>query len=157
MERGDHVYVDRGLYEHHGIAVSPWQVIHYGAKSGQSMTQARIRLATVEEFALGRTVRVRPHPEGFLPERTVRRAESRLGTGDYDLFGRNCEHFASWCVTGEATSDQVGRNVRLALGALSVVAERCAPPQGTAPNLIGSILLGADIGEMARRGDGFTG
>ena len=123
MKRGDHVYVDRVLYEHHGIAVSPWQVIHYGAKSGQSMTQARICLATVQEFALGRTVRVRPHPEGFLPETTVSRAESRLGTGDYDLFGRNCEHFASWCVTGEATSDQVGRNVRLALGALSVVAE----------------------------------
>ena len=155
MKRGDHVYVDRVLYEHHGIAVSPWQVIHYGAKSGQSMAQATICLATLEEFALGLPVRVRPHPEGFLPERTVRRAESRLGTGDYDLVGRNCEHFASWCVTGEATSEQVGRNVRLALGALSVVAERFAPPLGVAPSLIGSILSAADLGEMARRGDGF--
>jgi hypothetical protein len=155
MKRGDHVYVDRVLYEHHGIAVSPWQVIHYGAEPGQSMVQAKICLATVEEFALGLTVRVRPYPGGFLPERTVSRAESKLGTGDYDLFGRNCEHFASWCVTGEATSDQVGRNVRLALGALSMVAERFVPQLGMAPELIGSILSGADLGEMARRGDGF--
>lgn len=41
------------------------------------------------------------------PEETLRRARSRLGETRYNLATRNCEHFAFWCATGLATSQQV--------------------------------------------------
>jgi hypothetical protein len=45
-----------------------------------------------------------------LPSHTViQRAESRLGEVEYGIFENNCEHFATWCVTGEANSAQVDR------------------------------------------------
>jgi hypothetical protein len=37
----------------------------------------------------------------------VRRAESRLGEKKYNLLFNNCEHFATWCKTGIATSRQI--------------------------------------------------
>jgi hypothetical protein len=38
----------------------------------------------------------------------VARALSKLDSDDYSLFSNNCEHFATWCVTGDAHSKQVG-------------------------------------------------
>ena len=43
----------------------------------------------------------------YAPEEIVHRAESCLGEDDYNLFFNNCEHFACWCVTGKARSEQV--------------------------------------------------
>ena len=37
----------------------------------------------------------------------VARARRRLGYRGYDLIDWNCEHFATWCVTGTAFSKQV--------------------------------------------------
>ena len=45
----------------------------------------------------------------YSPEETVRRAESQLGEGDYNLVFNNCEHFALWCKTGVKESSQVQR------------------------------------------------
>lgn len=41
------------------------------------------------------------------PEETLKRARSRLGETRYNLATRNCEHFAFWCATGLAASQQV--------------------------------------------------
>lgn len=37
-----------------------------------------------------------------MTEEIIERAQSKLGSnfGGYDLYKNNCEHFASWCVTG---------------------------------------------------------
>jgi len=43
----------------------------------------------------------------YSPEETVKRAESQLGKGDYNLVFNNCEHFAVWCKTGVHESSQV--------------------------------------------------
>ena len=43
----------------------------------------------------------------YSPEETVRRAESQLGEGDYNIVFNNCEHFAVWCKTGKHESSQV--------------------------------------------------
>ena len=43
----------------------------------------------------------------YSPEETVARARSCIGQRNYDLFGRNCEHFAVWCKTGIAKSEQI--------------------------------------------------
>ena len=45
----------------------------------------------------------------YSPEETVRRAESQLGEGDYNIVFNNCEHFAVWCKTGKHESSQVQR------------------------------------------------
>jgi Lecithin retinol acyltransferase len=37
----------------------------------------------------------------------VQRALSRVGERGYSLTGNNCEHFATWCATGIAVSQQV--------------------------------------------------
>ena len=37
----------------------------------------------------------------------VQRAMSRVGERRYSLSGNNCEHFANWCATGIAVSQQV--------------------------------------------------
>lgn len=43
----------------------------------------------------------------YEPEETVRRAESKLGVNGYDLFSKNCEHFALWCKTNIRQSRQI--------------------------------------------------
>ena len=43
----------------------------------------------------------------YSPEETVKRAESKLGEGKYNLVFNNCEHFAVWCKTGKHESSQV--------------------------------------------------
>lgn len=45
----------------------------------------------------------------YSPEETVKRAESQLGKGKYNLVVNNCEHFAVWCKTGKRESSQVQR------------------------------------------------
>lgn len=41
------------------------------------------------------------------PRKTVQRARSMIGKGEYDLFDHNFEHFAIWCKTGQLESTQL--------------------------------------------------
>lgn len=52
-------------------------------------------------------IRVVPQTSALTSNEIVARARSQLGRNNYNLFGDNCETFANWCVTGNATSDQV--------------------------------------------------
>jgi hypothetical protein len=60
----------------------------------------------------------------------VNRARKYIGAGQYSLPTRNCEHFASWCYTGSAFSQQVylvgagAGAVALVLGVLSIASIR---------------------------------
>ena len=47
------------------------------------------------------------------PYEVVRRAKSMLGASKYNLVIRNCEHFASWCATGDEQSMQVTHVTRI--------------------------------------------
>ena len=51
----------------------------------------------------------------YSADETVTRARNCIGTRNYDLFGQNCEHFAVWCKTGVAKSDQVENVVQCVL------------------------------------------
>jgi hypothetical protein len=106
MARGDHIYVDRGLYTHHGIDVGGADAIDFAAQDG-GKAAARIRRVTLTEFAQGAPIMIREHAAGLGAEETVARAVSMLGKSGYDLFSNNCEHFASWCATGKHSSAQV--------------------------------------------------
>ncbi len=100
MAKGDHIYVSRGTYFHHGIDCGDGTVIHY--REGESITRS-----SEPFFTLGETVRVKPYGDSDSPEMVVERATSRLGERDYHIVFNNCEHFAAWCKTGKHRSQQV--------------------------------------------------
>ena len=106
MNRGDHLSVWRGAYSHHGIDVGGNRVIHYGGVRG-GKRNAIICYTTWRAFAAGNEVEVVHHRNAAAPSVVVQRAESRLGENGYNLFGNNCEHFATWCKTGRQESQQV--------------------------------------------------
>ncbi|AFZ37280.1 hypothetical protein Sta7437_3792 [Stanieria cyanosphaera PCC 7437] len=102
MARGDHIYVNHLVYEHHGIDCGGNLVIEYSKKK-------RIALVSKQEFSQERDIKVKHYSddECFPKEFVVIRAYSRLGETAYSLFCNNCEHFASWCKTGHSISEQV--------------------------------------------------
>ncbi|MGB3405562.1 MAG: lecithin retinol acyltransferase family protein [Microcoleaceae cyanobacterium] len=107
MARGDQIYVYReffnieGVYEHHGIDCGDGSVIHYRKPS------ETIERTSVATFSRSNPVYVRQYPVRYIPESTIQRAESRLGERQYNLLFNNCEHFATWCVTGVSDSRQI--------------------------------------------------
>jgi Lecithin retinol acyltransferase len=48
-----------------------------------------------------------PRPDPADRDQAVGRALSRVGEHGYSLTSWNCEHFARWCATGVAASQQV--------------------------------------------------
>jgi Lecithin retinol acyltransferase len=81
------------------------------------------RLDSHADFTRGRVTWVRPS-NATAEERTeaARRAESKVGHRAYNLFWNNCEHFANWCATGLAFSQQVIEVARRVLGAAFMLA-----------------------------------
>jgi len=106
MAFGDHIYVERGLYTHHGVDMGDSWVIHFSSADG-TKSDASIRWARIEDFAGDATVRVQAYGTRFDAGQAAERARSMLGQSGYDLFSNNCEHFATWCVAGEHSSAQV--------------------------------------------------
>ena len=106
--KGDHIYVDRGFYTHHGIELGGGQVVHYSGEPGSS-EPGRIVISTLSEFLQGGEKRVRRYRKGTaLPKKkSVELALSRVGEEKYHLVFNNCEHFACWCRIGQARSEQV--------------------------------------------------
>jgi Lecithin retinol acyltransferase len=106
---GDHIFVRRLGYTHHGVEVAEAMVIHFTGTPGTPAAKldAAIRCESIEVFASGGVVQVRRYEQRLDPVETLVRAESRLGQSGYNLYANNCEHFARWCVTGEHMSSQV--------------------------------------------------
>ncbi len=103
---GDHIYVVRIGFSHHGVDIGDGFAIHWNSPDG-SKRSSRVRRTTIEEFADGGIVCVRPYGMRDSADDAVARAESMLGRAGYDLVFDNCEHFASWCVTGVLSGEQV--------------------------------------------------
>jgi len=58
-------------------------------------------------FSRGQPIRTIPHQSKLDGTRLVVRARSKIGQR-YGVLTRNCEHFVSWVVSGEAKSGQLG-------------------------------------------------
>lgn len=116
--RGDHVYVRRRTYSHHGIDCGDGTVIHY---VGERRSTRWIERTSWEEFARDDRVRVRAYKARLSVDEIVRNAESRLGAEGYHLVRNNCEHFATWSSTGAPASSQVRRWAMAAPGAVASV------------------------------------
>lgn len=98
--------------------------LHFGAEIADgaivenTMRHGYRRLESHAAFARGRMTWVRPSDataEGRAE--AAQRAESKIGHRAYSLFWNNCEHFASWCGTGTAGSQQVTEVTRRVPGA----------------------------------------
>jgi hypothetical protein len=107
IRAGDHLWVRCTGYAHHGIASGKNTVIHYMGKKGL-YEDGMIAETTLENFSDGAEVHVKDHSDrqhGRLE--SVRRANQRIGEAEYNLVFNNCEHFVTWCIEGEHTSEQV--------------------------------------------------
>ena len=120
MARGERLEVRRWLagsavaYWHHGIDMGDGTVVHARPHDfrnpfgGGSVVQT-----SLAEFADGEDVRTTATPAAvFPPEEVARRAAAHVGRDGYCPVVANCEHFATWCATGERRSRQVEAVVR---------------------------------------------
>jgi len=122
--RGKIPFLNAGIYFHHGIYLSGGNVAHLhaekekdGASHSTLLQEKRQTCALITnwgEFISTSTqvCKVKWSPSNPASE-IVKRAEEAVaqkkGFGDYSLFSRNCEHFASWCCTGREYSMQWGQ------------------------------------------------
>lgn len=130
MARGDRLRVERRLagstvaYMHHGIDVGDGTVVHARPDDFRSpLAGGRVERTSRAEFAGGGTVLVTTEPPAaYPPDAIVARALEHVGREGYCPVVDNCEHFATWCATGERMS----RQVDIVLSRISGVAARIA-------------------------------
>ena len=124
LKLGDIVFCQRGnilfgdTYQHYGVYAGYHKIIHY--IKGDSPLDGRIAETSIEEFCDGDTLYIAEDDTllsifqdadvaatFYGPRKTVQRARSMIGKGDYNLFNHNCEHFAIWCKTDINKSTQL--------------------------------------------------
>jgi hypothetical protein len=87
-------------YRHHGIELPGGQMAENSPPG--------VRIVGFGDFARGRPTRIVSRDLSLAErDQAVGRALSRVGERCYSLGEWNCEHFASWCATGVAYSQQV--------------------------------------------------
>jgi len=129
-KKGDIIRVKRKLgYYHYGIYIGKDKVIHYSGVQDDSIfdnTNISVQLTDLREgFLRGDLMEVYyPYESPFYRFQVKRRAKKLLGVHkfrdeEYDLLKNNCEHFATYCYFGEATSSQSEAATRGALGYLT--------------------------------------
>ena len=110
--RGTHIAVDRpGGYAHHGIYWGWGKVIHHSGWS-KAFEKGPISYAPLDEFAGGGAIYVVTHENQRHWKEIVSAARQAADNANasewqYSLTNSNCEHFATWCCTGQKHSRQV--------------------------------------------------
>ncbi|WP_369325470.1 lecithin retinol acyltransferase family protein [Aeromonas caviae] len=82
---GDHLVSPRAGYQHHGLYLGDYQVIHYqGVSAG--IHSGQIAITTLAEFGQGRGYRIQHHRSRvFNREESIDRAYSRLAySGEFE-------------------------------------------------------------------------
>lgn len=100
---GQHLYVDRIGYQHHGIGIENGLVVHFNYLQGEHV----IHIVNYHEFSRGSEIKLIPYKTRFDLLQVRNRALNNIGRSGYDLFENNCEHFATWCLAGIKESIQV--------------------------------------------------
>ena len=117
LNLGDHIYVRRLVYSHHGIYAGDGNVIHYSGEEKEKKDPL-IRETDVEDFLKGGKLRRRNYKKRLPPSETISLARKHLSMNSYSLALNNCEHFATYCATGKKKS----RQLREAVGGLVGIA-----------------------------------
>ena len=127
LNRGDHIYVRRLLYSHHGIYAGDGNVIHYSGEEKEKKDPL-VRETGIEEFLKGGKLRRRDYKKRLPPSETLSLASRHLSDHGYSLALNNCEHFATYCATGKKKSTQVrkvvGGLVGIALAITGIMIQR---------------------------------
>lgn len=110
MAKGDHIKVKRKGYYHHGIDLGNGTVVHYVGEPGNVFDQ-EVRVATLDKFLKDGSLERVIEYTSLSPDEIVDRALSYVGKGEgeYHLIFNNCEHFATFCRTGEKRSKQIDK------------------------------------------------
>jgi hypothetical protein len=130
MARGDRLRVERRLagstviYMHHGIDVGDGTVVHARPHDfARPLEGGSVVRTSLAEFAGSGAVLVTLEPAAsFSADAIVARALSHVGREGYCPVIDNCEHFATWCATGERSS----RQVEIVIGRIDGAARRVA-------------------------------
>jgi hypothetical protein len=130
MARGDRLRIERHFagstvtYMHHGIDVGDGTVVHARPHDfARPLEGGSVVRTSLAEFAGGGEVLVTHEPAAsFSADEIVARALSHVGREGYCPVVDNCEHFATWCATGERSS----RQVEIVIGRISAAAKRVA-------------------------------
>ena len=133
MARGDHLVVPLVCgTTHHAIDMGDGTVIHWSGiwRSVEDSVpdqliakqNGTIRQEPIDQFARGLEVSVRMYEDALPGDEVATRAQSRLGEKGYHLADNNCEHFASWCKTGQHHSAQVWLVHRIVQRSASIAA-----------------------------------
>ena len=122
---GQDLAIVGNVYDHHGIGIGNGRVIHHPGAGSFASSSGKggkcIRRDTLEDFANGEEITVKPHPDRrYSPAEAVERAESKLGECEYSILSHNCEHFVNWCIDGEEKSEQADAGVKVAVGVAAV-------------------------------------
>ncbi|MGL4760749.1 MAG: lecithin retinol acyltransferase family protein [Sarcina sp.] len=92
---GEHLYVQRRFYTHHGIYVGNGRVVHY--------LKEKVSETSLSQFACGKKIFTKNEsqsPRHHRKRDAVKRAYSRLGESKYNLAINNCDSFVRWCRNG---------------------------------------------------------
>ena len=118
LNYGDHIYVRRKglLYSHHGIYAGEGTVIHFKGTVREKKDPLVI-ITDISNFLSRGKLRRRKYKKRLPPSETMRIAREHLSKKGYSLTFNNCEHFATYCVTGKKRSRQVRGIV---VGSLSI-------------------------------------
>uniref|UniRef100_A0A7S1SSF9 LRAT domain-containing protein n=1 Tax=Tetraselmis chuii TaxID=63592 RepID=A0A7S1SSF9_9CHLO len=121
--RARHVRVQRHFlgfepFYHHGVDLGDGRVAHYCKdpgeesdieKQGGSYGRARVRITSMERFRLFSDGEVDEvlHVDAADAVQVRERVMSLLGRQGYNVVFSNCEHFATYCFSGDFRSSQV--------------------------------------------------
>jgi hypothetical protein len=130
MTAGDRLRVERRFagstvtYMHHGIDVGDGTVVHARPHDfARPLDGGSVVRTSHAEFAGGSAVFITHEPAASFPsDAIVARALSQVGRDGYCPVVDNCEHFATWCATGERSS----RQVEIVVGRIGAAAKRVA-------------------------------
>lgn len=135
LEPGAWVQIDYAVagiqYPHDGIVSEVGEggrvrIVHFCKPPGGGTGTRRVICETDLAVFLNGGERPRfvfPARRPFAAATVVARARSQIGAANYDLLGRNCQSFASWCCVGTAFSQEVHKYgmIGAAMGAVITV------------------------------------
>ncbi|XP_067662417.1 phospholipase A and acyltransferase 3-like [Haliotis asinina] len=141
LEPGDRLQFERGLYSHWAVYIGNSEVVHLSGVDGpigsdldQSFTISGVEFDkgiirkdafwdVVGDSKVHKNNSKDTKLKHFGPSKIVERALAKVGEVGYNIFFKNCEHFATWCRYGKEESDQAdGLFTLLAVGGAAAVA-----------------------------------
>ncbi|XP_076070694.1 phospholipase A and acyltransferase 2-like [Mytilus galloprovincialis] len=124
VKEGDLLEIDRGAYKHWAVYIGNNEIVHVSgiggrvaanpghsfSISGVHFNKAEVKKENVFDVLGTSKCKINNSKDRgnkcFDPKEVVKRALGKLGSLDYNILWRNCEHFASWCRYDKKISQQ---------------------------------------------------